>query len=124
MGTSGSTGSVETQAQSFGGYWTKYLRDGTYFDGVGQLTHYHNRYGDIYGGSASQNGFGAGASGEVGKPFALGSSGVAIEPQAQLLYQYLHLNGFDRRHRACWLEHDERVARPPRLAAVQGQFEQ
>ncbi|MBN3855074.1 autotransporter outer membrane beta-barrel domain-containing protein [Paraburkholderia sp. Ac-20340] len=89
------TGSVETQAQSIGGYWTKFLPDGTYFDGVGQLTHYHNRFGDVYGGSASQNGFGAGASGEVGKPFALGSTGVAIEPQAQLLYQYLHLNGFD-----------------------------
>jgi outer membrane autotransporter protein len=31
----------------------------------------------------------------VGKPFALGPTGVAIEPQAQLLYQYLHLNHFD-----------------------------
>jgi outer membrane autotransporter protein len=89
------TGSVETQAQSIGGYWTKYLPDGSYFDGVGQLTHYQNRYGDIFGDSGSQNGFGAGVSGEVGKPFALGSSGVAIEPQAQLLYQYLHLNHFD-----------------------------
>ncbi len=94
-GLSDATGSVETQAQSIGGYWTKYLPDGTYFDGVGQLTHYHNRYGDIYGGSASQNGVGAGVSGEVGKPFAIGATGVAIEPQAQLLYQYLHLNGFD-----------------------------
>jgi outer membrane autotransporter protein len=89
------TGSVETQAQSIGGYWTKYLPDGSYFDGVGQFTHYQNRYGDIFGDSGSQNGFGAGVSGEVGKPFALGSSGVAIEPQAQLLYQYLHLNHFD-----------------------------
>lgn len=90
-----STGTVETQAQSIGGYWTKYLPDGSYIDGVGQLTHYQNRYGDIFGGSGSQNGFGAGVSGEVGKPFALGSTGVAIEPQAQLLYQYLHLNHFD-----------------------------
>jgi outer membrane autotransporter protein len=93
-GLSDSTGTVETQAQSIGGYWTKYQRDGGYFDGVGQLTHYQNRYGDVFGGSGSQNGFGAGVSGEVGKPFALGSSGVAIEPQAQLLYQYLHLNQF------------------------------
>jgi len=89
------TGSVETQAQSVGGYWTKYLPDGSYFDGVGQLSHYQNRYGDIFGDSGSQNGFGAGVSGEVGKPFALGSTGFAIEPQAQLLYQYLHLNHFD-----------------------------
>jgi outer membrane autotransporter protein len=34
-------------------------------------------------------------SGEVGKPFALGSSTIAIEPQAQLSYQYVHLNQFD-----------------------------
>lgn len=92
---SNATGTVETQAQSLGGYWTRYLPDGMYFDGVGQLTHYHNRYGDVFGDSASQNGFGAGVSGEVGKPFALGDSGAAIEPQVQLLYQYLHLNGFD-----------------------------
>ena len=51
--------------------------------------------GHVFGGSGSQNGFGAGVSGEVGKPLALGSTGVAIEPQAQLLYQYLHLNHFD-----------------------------
>jgi outer membrane autotransporter protein len=81
--------------QSIGGYWTKYLRDGSYFDGVGQLTHYQNRYGDIFGSGGSQNGFGAGVTGEVVRPFALGSTGVAIEPQAQLLYQYLHLNQFD-----------------------------
>ncbi|MFC0691407.1 autotransporter outer membrane beta-barrel domain-containing protein [Paraburkholderia humisilvae] len=90
-----STGSVETQAQSIGGYWTKYLPDGSYFDGVGQLTHYRNKYGDVFGDSGTQNGFGAGVSGEVGKPFALGSTAIAIEPQAQLLYQYLHLNRFD-----------------------------
>lgn len=94
-GLSDATGTVETQAQSLGGYWTRYLPDGSYFDGVGQLTHYRNRYGDAFGGSASQNGVGAAVSGEVGKPFALGGTGVAIEPQAQLLYQYLHLNGFD-----------------------------
>ncbi|CAB3774899.1 hypothetical protein LMG29542_08281 [Paraburkholderia humisilvae] len=92
---SDSTGTVETQAQSFGGYWTKYMPDGGYFDGVGQLTHYQNRYGDVLGGSGSQNGFGAAISGETGKPFALGSTGVAIEPQAQLLYQYLHVNHFN-----------------------------
>ncbi|WP_460909689.1 autotransporter family protein [Paraburkholderia jirisanensis] len=92
---SDATGTVETQAQSVGGYWTRYLPDGTYFDGVGQLTHYQNQYGDVYGGSGRQNGFGAGVSGEAGKPFSLGVGGIAIEPQAQLLYQYVHLNHFD-----------------------------
>jgi outer membrane autotransporter protein len=89
------TGSVETQAQSLGGYWTKYLQDGSYFDAVAQLTHYRNKFGDVYGGGASQNGVGTGLSGEVGKPFLIGSTTIAIEPQAQLMYQYLHLNGFD-----------------------------
>jgi outer membrane autotransporter protein len=92
---SNATGTVETQSQSLGGYWTRYLPDGTYIDAVGQLTHYHNRYSDVFADSASQNGFGAGVAGEIGKPFALGASGAAIEPQAQLLYQYLHLNGFN-----------------------------
>jgi outer membrane autotransporter protein len=89
------TGSVGTQAQSVGGYWTKYLKDGSYFDAVAQLTHYRNKFGDVYGGGASQNGVGTGLSGEVGKPFLIGSTTIAIEPQAQLMYQYLHLNGFD-----------------------------
>ena len=89
------TGSVETQAQSLGGYWTKYLHDGSYFDAVAQLTHYRNKYGDVYGGSGSQNGFGTGLSGEAGKPLLIGSTTIAIEPQAQLMYQYLHLNGFN-----------------------------
>ncbi|WCM22495.1 autotransporter outer membrane beta-barrel domain-containing protein [Paraburkholderia bryophila] len=89
------TGTVQTQAQSIGGYWTKYRADGAYFDGVGQLTHYGNRYGDVYGDSASQNGFGAGVSGEIGKPYLIGSTRIAVEPQAQLLYQYVHLNSID-----------------------------
>jgi len=90
---SDATGTMETHAQSVGGYWTKYLPDGTYFDGVGQFTHYYNKYNDIYGDSARQNGFGMATSGEVGKPFKLGATGMMLEPQAQLIYQYLHLNG-------------------------------
>jgi len=90
-----STGSVEMHAQSVGGYWTRYLTDGTYFDSVGQVTHYGNRYRDSYGNEASQNGFGFALSQEVGKPFGIGGTPIAIEPQAQLMYQYLKLNGFN-----------------------------
>ncbi|MFJ1212302.1 autotransporter outer membrane beta-barrel domain-containing protein [Burkholderia pyrrocinia] len=90
-----STGSVEMHAQSVGGYWTRYLSDGTYFDSVGQVTHYGNRYRDSYGNEASQNGFGIALSQEVGKPFGIGGTPIAIEPQAQLMYQYLKLNGFN-----------------------------
>jgi outer membrane autotransporter protein len=89
-----STGSVETQAQSVGGYWTKYLRDGSYFDSVGQLTRYGNHYSDIYGNGADQNGFGVALSEEAGKPFQIAATGVAVEPQAQLMYEYLKLNSF------------------------------
>ncbi|WP_406805830.1 autotransporter outer membrane beta-barrel domain-containing protein [Burkholderia semiarida] len=90
-----STGSVEMHAQSVGGYWTRYLSDGTYFDSVGQVTHYGNRYRDSYGNEASQNGFGVALSQEVGKPFAIGTLPVAVEPQAQVMVQYLKLNGFN-----------------------------
>ncbi|WDR89326.2 autotransporter outer membrane beta-barrel domain-containing protein [Burkholderia ambifaria] len=94
-GLSTSTGSVEMHAQSVGGYWTRYLADGTYFDSVGQVTHYGNRYRDSYGNDASQNGFGIALSQEVGKPFGIGGTPIAVEPQAQLMYQYLKLNGFN-----------------------------
>ncbi|KUY91486.1 MULTISPECIES: autotransporter outer membrane beta-barrel domain-containing protein [unclassified Burkholderia] len=94
-GLSTSTGSVEMHAQSIGGYWTRYLSDGTYFDSVGQVTHYGNRYRDSYGNEASQNGFGIALSQEVGKPFGIGGTPIAVEPQAQLMYQYLKLNGFN-----------------------------
>jgi hypothetical protein len=94
-GLSTSTGSVEMHAQSAGGYWTRYLADGTYFDSVGQVTHYGNRYRDSYGNDASQNGFGIALSQEAGKPFGIGATPIAIEPQAQLMYQYLKLNGFN-----------------------------
>ncbi|WP_175773364.1 autotransporter outer membrane beta-barrel domain-containing protein [Paraburkholderia phenazinium] len=90
-----STGSSELQAQSLGAYYTKYLQGGGYSDTVGQVTHYHNRYGDDAGESASQNGFGFAVSEEAGKAFQLGSSAAAIEPQAQLMYQYVNLGGFN-----------------------------
>ncbi|KUZ15025.1 autotransporter outer membrane beta-barrel domain-containing protein [Burkholderia diffusa] len=94
-GLSTSTGSIEMHAQSVGGYWTRYLSDGTYFDSVGQVTHYGNRYRDGYGNDASQNGFGIALSQELGKPFGIGGTPIAVEPQAQLMYQYLKLNGFN-----------------------------
>jgi outer membrane autotransporter protein len=90
-----STGTLTAQAQSLGGYWTRYFADQAYVDAVAQLTHYRNKYGDVYGGHASQNGFGAGGSLEVGKPWLVGQTAIAVEPQAQLAYQYLHLNGFN-----------------------------
>ncbi|ARP88301.1 autotransporter outer membrane beta-barrel domain-containing protein [Bordetella genomosp. 9] len=87
-------GDATTQAQSVGGYYTKYWKDGSYWDSVAQVTHYRNKYDDTYGGGGTQNGFGIALSQEVGKPFMLMPK-LAIEPQAQLVYQYLHLDSFD-----------------------------
>jgi outer membrane autotransporter protein len=88
------TGTTTTQAQSVGGYYTKYWQDGSYWDSVAQLTHYRNKYGDVYGNGANQNGVGVALSQEVGKPFPLAGK-FMIEPQAQLVYQYLNLDSFD-----------------------------
>jgi len=88
------TGKTTTQAQSVGGYYTKYLGDGSYWDSVAQVSHYRNKYDDVYGTGGNQNGFGIALSQEVGKPFMLMPK-LAIEPQAQLVYQYLKLNRFD-----------------------------
>lgn len=89
------TGSVETRAVSLGGYWTKYLKYGGYFDTVGQLSNYRNRYSDSYRGAASQNGFGLTFSEEFGQPLWLANTRLGVEPQAQLMYQYLNLGGFE-----------------------------
>jgi autotransporter family porin len=87
-------GKATTQAQSVGGYYTKYLQDGSYWDSVAQLTHYRNKYSDVYGAGDNQNGVGVALSQEVGKPYPLAGKFV-IEPQAQVVYQYLNLDSFD-----------------------------
>lgn len=86
------TGKVVSDAISVGGYYTRMAQDNSYLDLVGQGTYYHNKYESDH--SASQNGYGAVLSGEVGKPFALGGK-VTLEPQAQLMYQYLYLDSFN-----------------------------
>jgi len=89
------TGTVEMQTQGFGGYWTRYFPDGAYADSVIQFNHYHNRYGDIAGNTATQNGFGVAVSEELGKAFQVSRLPIAVEPQIQLAYQYLNLKGFN-----------------------------
>lgn len=90
-----STGTAEMQAQTIGGYFTKYLPNGSYSDSVAQASHFLNHYGDVDGDGASQNGYGFALSEEVGEPFQIGGTRAAIEPQMQLMYQYVNLHGFD-----------------------------
>lgn len=86
------TGTAKSHLGSLGLYSTTYAKNGTYLDLVGQLNYVRNKYkleeGD---GSVKQNGYGAGLSAEVGRPFQLGESRWLLEPQAQLSYQYLRL---------------------------------
>ncbi|ODP31104.1 autotransporter outer membrane beta-barrel domain-containing protein [Pandoraea sp. ISTKB] len=91
---SSATGSVSMQAQSVGAYWTRILPQGAFIDVTTQFSHYRNKYSDVSGVGATQNGFGAALSGEIGHKFSILGSGFTIEPQMQLAYQYLHLNGF------------------------------
>ncbi|WP_159565664.1 autotransporter outer membrane beta-barrel domain-containing protein [Budvicia diplopodorum] len=86
------TGKVVSDAVSLGGYYTRMAQDNSYLDLVGQGTYYHNKYESDH--RANQNGYGAVLSGEVGKPFALGGN-MTLEPQAQLMYQYLYLDSFN-----------------------------
>lgn len=88
------TGKTKTQSQSVGGYYTRYADDGSYWDSAAQVTRYRNRYDDVYGHGATQDGVGVALSQEVGRPFLV-TPELAVEPQAQLVYQNLSLSGFD-----------------------------
>jgi autotransporter family porin len=84
-------GNIDLSSTSVGGYWTVLGSRGWYVDMVAQ--------GDFIGGTPrSDRGIGANISGtnftasiEGGLPIALGA-GIAIEPQAQFIYQHLGLN--------------------------------
>lgn len=89
------TGSADSDMVSVGAYRTWYKANGTYLDLVGNVSWLHNKYKSQDGRHSSQNGFGLGASVEVGRPWQLGNSQWSIEPQAQLAYQYVNLNKAD-----------------------------
>lgn len=94
------SGKGTSDAVSLGLSNTYYAANGSYFDLVGQLSWLRNKYQDRDSASVKQNGWGAALSAEVGRPFALGShadnqGGWLIEPQAQLVYQYVGLKDFN-----------------------------
>lgn len=89
------TGKADTDMLSLGGYSTWYAKNGTYLDLVGNVSWLRNKYRSRDGVGASQNGYGLGLSAEMGRPWRIGESQWQIEPQAQLSYQHIHLNGFN-----------------------------
>lgn len=88
------TGDMDTQVAGGGAYVTRYWKSGSYIDIVGQANYYRNRYWDVYNGKGKQTGWGPSLSVEVGRPYSLHDPNWKVEPEAQLVYQHLHLNGF------------------------------
>ncbi|MGL4387289.1 MAG: autotransporter outer membrane beta-barrel domain-containing protein, partial [Snodgrassella alvi] len=92
-------GKGRTDAVSVGGYGTFYGINGGYVDLVGQVTYLRNKYSARSNESEHQNGWGAALSAETGKSFIVYGNNWFIEPQAQLVYQYLSLDDFNDRIR-------------------------
>lgn len=87
-------GSLSINAYSAGGYWTHIGTGGWYTDTVlmgSSLTINPMSNGGV---GVTTHGDSVDASFEAGLPFAL-STGLSIEPQAQLIWQHVSVNGLD-----------------------------
>lgn len=92
------TGDGKSEIFSLGLTSTKYHRNGFYLDTVGQISWFHNRYIPIDNPKAYQKTWGLTLSAETGKPYELKNSESgewSIEPQAQLVYQFLDMRIFN-----------------------------
>ena len=87
------TGKSKTKDFSLGLSTTKYYNNGLYLDLAGQLSFIKNKYNSRDGVNANQKGNAFGLSVETGKSYKLGAN-WAIQPQVQLVYQYLKLKDF------------------------------
>ena len=88
------TGAGKVKDLSLGLTTTKYYKDGLYFDLVGQFSVLENKYTSRDRVSAKQKGKSFALSAELGKAYKL-SNNWNIEPQTQLIYQYLKLKDFN-----------------------------
>jgi outer membrane autotransporter protein len=84
------TGSIKLDSWSAGGYWTHYGSEGGYVDLLAQGTHYSGLAKSTRT-QLNLHGTGALASLEGGYPMKLGST-FELEPQAQLVWQLVHMN--------------------------------
>ena len=90
------TGKGKAESISLGITKTKYTENGSYYDLVGQISYLQNKYKSRDDYNAKQRGYGLLFSGEAGKSFGIGKNGTwTIEPQAQLIYQYLNTKSFN-----------------------------
>lgn len=86
-----SAGSLTMNAFSLGGYWTHLTPSGAYADTVLMGTTSSVDPSSLVGNTASTRANALTASVEGGVPFVL-SQDTTLEPQAQLIYQYTHIN--------------------------------
>lgn len=99
------TGKGKSDAVSVGVTNTFYMPNNSYVDLVGQVSYLHNKYIARDGNNPdSQNGWGVALSAEAGRAFELGKSASVtgswkIEPQVQLVYQYIDLDSFNDKYR-------------------------
>jgi outer membrane autotransporter protein len=86
-------GRMETKTKGAGMYWTHFGPHGGYIDLAGQLLHYRNQYRDASLVAGHQSGWGGTASVEIGTSRAIGNGGWFVQPELQLAYQHLELEG-------------------------------
>ena len=90
------TGEGKSDNISLGLTNTFHTANGTYIDLVGQLSYLRNKYTARTGKNPdSQDGWGLAMSAEVGRSIPLNHSNWSIEPQAQLIYQYVDLDSIN-----------------------------
>ncbi|MDO9435487.1 autotransporter outer membrane beta-barrel domain-containing protein [Hydrogenophaga sp.] len=88
----GAAGGSKVDAYSLGGYWSRKMDNGAYIDAVFQASYYKGHAWTNRGQRINTRGWGHVASLEGGLSHALGN-GWAIEPQAQLVFQRISLDG-------------------------------
>lgn len=94
-------GTDHLEAQTIGGYWTRFSEEGAYFDAVAQYTWYRLRSMSYRLPEVSTDGTGLALSLEGGYPFVVAEDEEAwhpedgrwrLEPQAQVIFQRLSLD--------------------------------
>jgi len=89
----GSAGTVDMNGYSLAAYWTRKGVKEWYLDAVLQGTRYANSEAKSdRGQKIHPDGWGLTASLEAGYPIRLGHHGWALEPQGQIIYQWISLN--------------------------------
>ena len=100
------TGKGNSEAFNLGLTNTYFSVDNSYIDLVGQFSALRNKY-DAHKSTSSihQNGFGVAVSAEAGYAFNFGPNNIkqsdwSMEPQMQLVYQYIDLDNFKDKYRS------------------------